>query len=95
MPMERLVSNPAENIYAQPGDVLTLVRVPQTYSVLGATGQNAQITFNAERITLVEALAKAGGLQDLRSDPTGVFLFRFEPPAVVAALNAPPVGHRS
>jgi polysaccharide export outer membrane protein len=89
MPMERLVSNPAENIYAQPGDVLTLVRVPQTYSVLGATGQNAQITFNAERITLVEALAKAGGLQDLRSDPAGVFLFRFEPPAVVAALNAP------
>jgi polysaccharide biosynthesis/export protein len=89
MPMERLVSDPAENIYAQPGDVLTLVRVPQTYSVLGATGQNAQITFNAERITLVEALAKAGGLQDLRSDPAGVFLFRFEPPAVVAALNAP------
>jgi polysaccharide export outer membrane protein len=92
MPMERLVSNPAENIYAQPGDVLTLVRVPQTYSVLGATGQNAQITFNAERITLVEALAKAGGLQDLRSDPTGVFLFRFEPPAVVAGLNAPQLG---
>jgi hypothetical protein len=32
--MERLVSDPAENIYAQPGDVLTLVRVPQTFSVL-------------------------------------------------------------
>jgi polysaccharide export outer membrane protein len=89
LPMERLVSDPAENIYAQPGDVLTLVRVPQTYSVLGATGQNAQLTFNAERITLVEALAKAGGLQDLRSDPAGVFLFRFEPPEVVTALNAP------
>jgi polysaccharide export outer membrane protein len=88
LPMERLVSDPAENIYAQPGDVLTLVLVPQTYSVLGATGQNAQITFNAEEITLAEAIAKAGGLQDLRSDPAGVFLFRFEPPAVVAALNA-------
>jgi polysaccharide export outer membrane protein len=92
IPMERLVSDPAENIYAQPGDVLTLVRVPQTYSVLGATGQNAQLTFNAERITLVEALAKAGGLLDLRSDPGGVFLFRFEPPTVVAALNAPQLG---
>jgi polysaccharide biosynthesis/export protein len=92
IPMERLVSDPAENIYAQPGDILTLVRVPQTYSVLGATGQNAQLTFNAERITLVEALAKAGGLQDLRSDPAGVFLFRFEPPGVVAALNAPQLG---
>jgi polysaccharide export outer membrane protein len=92
LPMERLVSDPAENIFAQPGDILTLVRVPQTYSVLGATGQNAQLTFNAERITLVEALAKAGGLQDLRSDPAGVFLFRFEPPEVVAALNAPQLG---
>jgi polysaccharide export outer membrane protein len=92
MPMERLVSDPAENIYALPGDVLTLVQVPQTYSVLGATGTNAQITFNAERITLAEAIAKAGGLQDLRSDPTGVFLFRFEPPAVVTALNAAQLG---
>jgi polysaccharide export outer membrane protein len=92
IPMERLVSDPGENIYAQPGDVLTLVKVPQTYSVLGATGQNAQLTFNAERITLVEALAKAGGLQDQRSDPAGVFLFRFEPPTVVTALNAPQLG---
>lgn len=92
IPMERLVSDPAENIYAQPGDVLTLVRIPQTYSVLGATGQNAQLSFNADRITLVEALAKAGGLQDLRSDPAGVFLFRFEPPPVVAALSAPQLG---
>ena len=89
IPMERLVSDPAENIYAQPGDILTLVQVPQTFSVLGATGQNAQVNFSAERITLVEALAKAGGLQDQRSDPAGGFLFRFEPPAVVTALKAP------
>src|SRR6202043_294271 len=69
--------------------VLTLVRVPQTYSVLGATGQNGQSTFSAERIALVEALAKAGGLQDLRSDPAGVFLFRFEPPQIVKKLGRP------
>lgn len=92
MPMDRLVAEPAEDIYALPGDVLTLVQVPQTYSVLGATGQNAQIMFNAERITLAEAIAKAGGLQDMRSDPAGVFLFRFEPPAVVTALNATQLG---
>ena len=92
LPMERLVSDPAEIIYAQPGDVLTLVQVPQTFAVLGATGQNAQVNFSAERITLAQALAKAGGLLDLRSDPAGVFLFRFEPPAIVAALNAPQLG---
>ncbi|MGD9615556.1 MAG: polysaccharide biosynthesis/export family protein [Alphaproteobacteria bacterium] len=89
IPMERLVSNPAENIYAQPGDVLTLVRLPQSFTVFGAAGTNALIPFTAERMTLAEALAKAGGLQDLRSDPAGVFLFRYEPPPLVKALGRP------
>ncbi|HXC14487.1 MAG TPA: polysaccharide biosynthesis/export family protein [Stellaceae bacterium] len=88
MPMSRLVSNPAENIYAWPGDVVTLVQIPQTYSVFGATGQNTQLDFNAEKMTLAEAVARAGGLQDQRADPSGVFLFRYEPPAVVGALGA-------
>jgi len=91
IPMEKLVSDPAENIYAWPGDVLTLVQVPQTFSVFGATGTNMQVSFGAQEITLAQALAKAGGLLDLRADPAGVFLFRFEPPAVVVALKAPPL----
>ncbi|TMJ62055.1 MAG: polysaccharide export protein, partial [Alphaproteobacteria bacterium] len=92
IPMEMLVSDPAENIYAYPGDVLTLVVLPQSFTVFGATGANTQINFTAERMTLVEALAKAGGLQDLRADPAGVFLFRFEPPAIVKALGRPLLG---
>src|SRR5438552_1189562 len=89
IPMESLVADPAENIYAQPGDVLTLVRLPQSFTAFGATGANAQISFPSEKLTLVEALAKAGGLQDMRSDPEGVFLFRFEPPKIVRALGRP------
>jgi polysaccharide export outer membrane protein len=92
IPMERLVDNPAENIYGWPGDVLTLVVTPRHYSVLGATGHNAQIRFNAARMTLIQALARAGGLQDQRADPNGVFLFRYEPSAVLRALHAPPLG---
>ena len=91
IPMEKLVSDPAENIYAWPGDTLTLIQVPQTFSVFGATGQNMQVSFGAKEITLAQALAKAGGLQDLRADPAGVFLFRFEPPDVVGALKAAPL----
>jgi polysaccharide biosynthesis/export protein len=91
IPMEKLVSEPAENIYVWPGDVLTLVQVPQTFSVFGATGQNMQVSFGAKEITLAQALAKAGGLLDLRADPAGVFLFRFEPPDVVGALKASPL----
>jgi len=92
IPMESLVANPAENIYAYPGDVLTLVRLPQSFTVFGATGLNTQVNFTAERMTLVEALAKSGGLQDLRSDPAGVFLFRFEPPPIVKTLGRPQLG---
>jgi polysaccharide export outer membrane protein len=91
IPMAKLVSDPAENIYAWPGDVLTLMEVPQTFAVFGATTQNAEVPFGAERITLAEALAKAGGLQDMRADPQGVFLFRFEPPSVVNGLNVAPL----
>jgi polysaccharide export outer membrane protein len=89
IPMESLVADPAENIYVQPGDVLTLVRLPQSFTAFGATGANAQIPFPSEKLTLVEALAKAGGLQDLRSDPAGVFLFRFEPPKIISKLGRP------
>jgi polysaccharide biosynthesis/export protein len=91
IPMEQLVSNPAENIYAWPGDTLTLVQLPQTYSVFGATTTNSQTPFGAPEISLAEALAKSGGLADVRADPQGVFLFRFEPPAVVNALHTAPL----
>ena len=93
IPLDQLVSDPAENIYAWPGDVLTLIQVPQTFSVFGAAGTNSEVPFGAEKVNLAEALAKAGGLQDLRADPRGVFLFRFEPPSVVGALNAPPIAN--
>jgi polysaccharide biosynthesis/export protein len=92
IPMELLVSDPAENIYVYPGDVVTLVRLPQSFTAFGATGQNTQVNFTAEKMTLVEGLAKAGGLLDLRSDPAGVFLFRFEPPGIVKTLGRPQLG---
>jgi polysaccharide export outer membrane protein len=89
IPLQQLVSNPMENIYAQPGDVLTLVQVPQTFSVFGATGRNADIPFNAESINLAEALGKSQGLRDDLAKPEGVFLFRYEPHSIVHALNEP------
>jgi polysaccharide export outer membrane protein len=89
IPLEQLVSDPAEDLYAQPGDVVTLVRVPQTFSVFGATGRNAKIPFDARNITLGEALAKSQGLRDDLAKPEGVFLFRYEPDSVLQALDQP------
>ena len=69
--------------------VLTLVRRPQTFSTFGATGKNTAITFDSEKLSLAEALAKAGGLLDDRADPQAVFLFRYEPVGLVRALGQP------
>lgn len=93
--MTRVTSDPKENIYLRPNDVLTLIRDPQTFIAYGATGRNAEIPFDAEGINLSQALAKAGGLDDFRSDPAGVFVFRFEPEDVARALrpNSPLVQH--
>ena len=89
IPFERLVADPAEDIYARPGDVLTLVRIPQTFSVFGATARNDLITFDAEKLTLSEALAKSQGLRDELANPKGVFLFRYEPASILQALDQP------
>lgn len=90
IPMATLVADPPENIYAQPGDVLTVIKAPRTFTVFGAAGQNNEIEFPAAKLSLAEALAKAGGLQDARSDPSGVFLFRYEPVDVLQTLGQKP-----
>jgi len=89
IPMTTLVSDPHDNIYAWPGDVITIERTPKTFLVFGATSTNNQVPFGAPRLDLAQAIAKAGGLLDQRADPEGVFLFRFESPAVVNALGVP------
>jgi polysaccharide export outer membrane protein len=87
VPLSRIIANPEENIYLHPNDVLTMVRDPQKFIAYGATGQNAEIPFEADGITLAEALAKAGGLNDNRSDPQGVFVFRYEVAPIARSLR--------
>ena len=87
IPFETLVDRPAENIYAWPGDVLTLIRVPHTFAVFGATGRNAQVPFEQEKLDLAQALAKSSGLLDQTADPAGVYLLRAEPLPLVRQID--------
>ncbi len=86
VPMETILSSPQENVYLRGGDVLTLVREPQTFTTFGAIGANSVVPFGRITLSLEEAVAKAGGLLDSKSDPDGVFLLRFEPPSTVRAI---------
>jgi polysaccharide export outer membrane protein len=88
-PLDLLVREPAENVYAWPGDVITLTRLPQTFSVFGATQINAQIPFGAATLNLSQALGKVHGLDERLANARGVFLFRYEHDRVVRALGEP------
>ncbi len=81
MPLEAVIRDPAQNIVLQPGDVITASFQPLSFVALGATGRNEEIPFEAQGITLAQALGRIGGLQDARADAQGVFVFRFEDPA--------------
>ncbi len=84
MPLARVIESPQENVQLRPGDVVTVHFQPLSFTVLGATGKNEEINFEAQGISLAQALARAGGMQDARADARGVFLFRFEDPALFA-----------
>lgn len=78
MPLDSIIRDPRQNIPLLPGDVLTAMFQPWTFSVLGAAGKNEEIPFEAQGISLAQALARSGGLNDTRADPAGIFVFRFE-----------------
>jgi polysaccharide export outer membrane protein len=83
MPLETVIKDPKQNIPLSSGDVITAYFQPFSFTALGATGQNQEITFEAQGISLVQALARVGGVQDNRADARGVFIFRFEEPDFV------------
>ncbi len=80
LPLETIISDPNQNIVLWPNDVVTALFKPFSFTVLGAAGKNEEVSFETQGISLAQALARAGGLQDNRADATGVFIFRFESP---------------
>ncbi|MGC2221422.1 MAG: polysaccharide biosynthesis/export family protein [Methylocella sp.] len=97
VPFENLVMNASNNIYILPGDRIYVYQEQQKFMAFGATGNIAsttsglgqtQINFDAWRLNLAEAVAKAGGLADFAADPRSVYLYRLEPREVAQLLGA-------
>jgi polysaccharide export outer membrane protein len=85
VPFGALMYEPSNNIYVLPDDAIYLYSQPQTFVAFGAaggggstTGGQGQYRFDAWRISLAEAVAKQGGLNDGLADPASVFLYRGE-----------------
>jgi polysaccharide biosynthesis/export protein len=94
-PFGALVYEPNNNIYVHPNDTIYLYREPQTFLAFGAfstasgatTGGQGSFPFDAWRISLAEAVAKAGGASDLAADSASVFLYRGETREVATELG--------
>jgi polysaccharide biosynthesis/export protein len=81
--LSRVVQDPSENIFVRARDVVFISRESPTFTALGALNQNvlgfnSEIPFDVETLTLAQALGKAGGLNDQQSDPSEVYVYRFE-----------------
>ena len=85
-------TNPTENIAVEPLDRIQADYVPRSFLSFGATGRVAQLPFDAAQVSLAEAVARLGGLNDDRANPEGVYLFRFEDAqdARAVGLQVPP-----
>jgi polysaccharide export outer membrane protein len=81
--LSRVVHDPRENIFIRPNDVIFLTRESPSFTALGALNQNvfgfnSEIPFDVETLTLAQAMGKAGGLNDIQSDPSELYVYRYE-----------------
>jgi len=86
-PFAALVNLPANNVWVRPQDTIYVFSQPQTFTAFGASGVQGHIPFAAWRLSLAEAIARAGGLNDFLADPASVFVYRGEPREVAELLG--------
>jgi polysaccharide export outer membrane protein len=85
--LARVIDDPSQNIFLRPDDQIYVFTDPQIYSTFGAVGNNSTVPLRSDKLTLVEAMGRAGWLQDSRANPHGVFIFRYEKPELYALVR--------
>lgn len=84
--LEDIFSDPSLDIAMRGGDRVLVKQDQRSFAVLGATGTTNRVTFDTQQISAIEALASVGGLDPLRADPKGVFIFRDERPEIATEI---------
>ena len=84
--LQDIYANPTLDIAMRPGDRILLRQDQRSFTVLGATGSADRMTFDTRQISAIDAIAMVGGLDPLRADPKGVFIFRDEVPEVATEI---------
>lgn len=74
--MDRLLKNPDLDTTLRGGDKVFVERDERYFLSLGAAGREAQIPFEQDVVTALDAMALAGGLNDSRANPKGILILR-------------------
>jgi polysaccharide biosynthesis/export protein len=85
--LEHLIDYPENNVLISPNDNVLLSHRPRTFSAFGAVKSNTLVPFKTKSVTLAEALATVGGLNDFKADASGIFLFRYEDSDLVREIK--------
>ena len=62
MALDNVIQDPRQNILLRPGDVVTALYQPLSFTAFGATGKNEEVMFEAQGINLAQALGTGGWL---------------------------------
>ncbi|MFZ4125923.1 MAG: SLBB domain-containing protein, partial [Rickettsiales bacterium] len=76
--LSTLLQQPENNIFVQPNDLIAAKKDERYFNVLGATTNNSRFAFEAETVSVADAVAKAGGLNSDLAEPNTVVLLRRE-----------------
>lgn len=74
-----LYKDPKLDVALRGGDRVLVEADTRKFTALGATRGQAQLEFESQSVSALEAIAQVGGLNPAAADPTGVFVFRNEP----------------
>ena len=81
--IDDVYDNPQYDIALRAGDRILVKRDPRIFTVLGATGSQANVPFAKRNLSALQALAQVGGLDGRVADPTGLFVIRRQSAKIV------------
>ncbi|QKK26572.1 polysaccharide biosynthesis/export family protein [Rhizobium hidalgonense] len=89
VPLQRVIDDSKQNVYLLPDDQLYVDKDSPTFTAFGAFKSVGEFEFEPGRLTLAQALGRAGGLLDDRADASNFYVLRNQPVYTqVAAANA-------
>ncbi|WP_337270751.1 polysaccharide biosynthesis/export family protein [Oryzifoliimicrobium ureilyticus] len=87
--LDRIMREDKQNIRLAPDDQVMVDGASASYTALGAFKSSGEFQFETGKLTLAQAVGRAGGLLDDRADARNVYIFRNQPVPVRTVGNVP------